>query len=112
MTQTRPLTPGRAGDFVVTVFGPNLRTAAEQMHVHSPGCRDTHFYGPGRKYGGDDRGWTLHVHDLDELATELWGDIASDHAEPGSPEWLQTCRDYMSDVKIFPCVELTGERVR
>lgn len=41
----------------IRVCGPNLRDQSRgTFHVHRSDCNDLNYYGPGRKYGGDELG--------------------------------------------------------
>lgn len=100
-------------ELTIVVCGPNLRTRDATMHVHAPGCADLRHYGWGRKYGGDDGGYTVTLTDFDPArgvayaaARWVYEDHIGDHGyEYDSPEAIAYWESNANDVKIFPCVK-------
>lgn len=83
------------------VFGPNLSRegqAKAQFHVHAEGCGDTHHYGPGTRYGGDDPdGWLLPANSLDEIVQDVYPPEDFDY----DPE--TGIDPYRDDFYVAPC---------
>jgi len=81
-------------DYKVTVTGPN-----DPTEIHKPGCKDLDNR---RKF--HETTWTVTVSSLRELAIEVWGDVASDELDEGSPEWIAQCEEWLaSEYRIMPC---------
>ena len=96
----------------VKVFGPNLSSAAQRkgtFHVHTANCADNAHYGPGRKYGGEDRGFTLTVTSRLEIVQDLYAEIMSDTMDPADAtpaDW-----DSLDDLYLAPCVQFGTARI-
>lgn len=72
----------------VTIYGPNLTAAAQrlgELHVHRADCADGRQYGPGRRYGGDDHGWTVEVASRMDAVLDVYPD--GEH-EGADVSWL------------------------
>lgn len=80
----------------VEVWGPNLRTQAEQIHVHRPGCADT----SRGLYRHADRPWRVEVTSAQDLVHAVYP--PDDFTYDADTEW----EAYAGDIKIFPCVTL------
>lgn len=102
------MSPRQADTIRVRIFGPNLRSAGPQYHVHAEGCADCRHYGPGRRFGGDeDDGWAIELPTADlhiEATAAIYGDVASDYGPAESPEWWAAIERNADDVRVFPCV--------
>lgn len=85
----------------VTIFGPNLNSGAEKkgtLHVHAEDCGDCAHYGPGRKFGGEDNGWTVSADSRQAVVFDVY--------PPGQFEYDESdWRDYESDLYFAPCVK-------
>ena len=87
----------------VTILGPNLTAAAQRrgdMHVHAAGCADIRQYGRGRRYGGEDRGWTIEADSRRAVIEAIYPPDEFDY----DPE--TELDGFASDVYFAPCVEL------
>lgn len=90
----------------VKLFGPNLSSSAQRkgyFHVHSSNCADNAHYGPGRKYGGDDRGETMTVTSRQAIVEEIYADHM---AEDPSRTW-----EDFDDLYLAPCVNFGTTRL-
>lgn len=85
----------------VTIFGPNLNSSAQrkgQFHVHAVDCADCAHYGPGRKFGGDDRdGWQIKAASRKDVGMEIYADMVGEGSMTEDD-----CDD--PDIYIAPCV--------
>jgi hypothetical protein len=94
----------------VRVFGPNLSSIGQQkgtFHVHAIGCADNAHYGPGRKYGGDDRGEMMKATSREDIVRDIYSDhMADETGDPADADW----RDY-DDLYLAPCVHFCTRRV-
>jgi hypothetical protein len=80
----------------VAIWGPNLPSSSEAMHVHAPGCADT-SRGVYRQAG---RPWTIDADTLRDLVLAVYP--PEDFGYDADTEWL----DYSGDIRVFPCVAL------
>lgn len=89
----------------VTICGPNLRYQSKgQFHVHAADCADLGNYGPGRKQGGDDKGWTVEATSRFDVADDVYCDNASDYGyEPFTDEYEDFIKSCLSDFHFAPC---------
>ncbi len=79
----------------VAVYGPNLRTQSEAIHVHKPGCADT----KKAVYRGH-QPWVAEVEDYIDLVAAVYdpGDFCYDVNDEDERA------PYEGDIKVFPCV--------
>lgn len=68
-----------------------------EYRVHSTSCRDA--------LREDEFAFLMFAETDQQAAEELWGDIASDEYEQGSPEWQLLCREYHRDTRYLPCTK-------
>jgi hypothetical protein len=88
----------------VTICGPNLRDQSKgSFHVHAAGCKDLRNYGRGRL--GGEMPWTIEVETRWEVLVDIYGDVATDHAEYGTPKWWEVVEDNGSDTWFAPCTK-------
>ena len=88
----------------VSVFGPNLSGVAQakgQFHVHAEGCGDCSHYGPGRKFGGDDRGESFEAKHLIEVVTLVYPEDEFDYDATNEQDF----RDFVADFYVAPCAK-------
>ncbi len=87
------------------VCGPNLSGEAQRrgtFHIHAVGCADLKHYGPGRRFGGDDKGWTLEASSKMQVVEDVY---------PGSDFQYDPSNDaeigpFLGDFHFAPCCEL------
>lgn len=94
----------------VTICGPNLNDQTRgTFHVHAEGCGDLTKYGPGRKYGGEERGEREMTVEADTRVDVVWA-VYADHLEEGYDEDERdaTAERWVSDFHFAPCVRLKG----
>lgn len=87
----------------VAICGPNLCTRGETMHVHAAGCADLKHYGPGRKHGGDDRGWVVDVTSALDVSKAVYADMVYGDQGLKGEEADEVFLDYLTDFRFFPC---------
>jgi hypothetical protein len=84
----------------VAIWGPNLRTTGEAMHVHKPGCKDT----TRGIYRFAEPPWVIEVGSIRDIVEDIYP--PDDFGYDANTEWS----DYFTDIKVFPCVtELPDE---
>ena len=84
---------------IVNIFGPNLRDESRgTFHVHRAGCQDAKHYGPGRKFGGEDEGWTVDVDSRVDVVECVYDNQLDEHPDVEAADWL-------SDFYFAPCVK-------
>jgi hypothetical protein len=88
-------------NMLVTIFGPNLSSQAQQkgdMHVHAADCADCKHYGPGRKFGGEDKGWTIDATSCKSIVLDIYPPDEFDYDE-------ENWGDY-DDLYTAPCIKI------
>jgi hypothetical protein len=91
---------------------PDLdRPLATQATTRTPGNGTTEFHSPGCRDLKGAKAWEVETHPADmdtlrKLAEDIWGDIATDNAGPGTPEWaaeVEYC--FRHDARVMPCLK-------
>ena len=90
----------------VTICGPNLNDQSRgTFHVHAEGCKDLKKYGPGRQFGGDEKGedeMTIEASDIHDVCVAIY----SDHISEQPPaERLEYINNLYSDFYFAACCE-------
>lgn len=90
-----PDTAKPTGEVTVAVYGPNLPTRGEQIHVHAPGCADTR-----RAFYAGQTPWRVDVASTVDLAAAVY---PPEDFEYDAGDDAQVV-NYLGEIKVFPCV--------
>lgn len=80
---------------IVSIYGPNLRTQGQAIHVHRTGCSDT-----SKAFYRGHTPWVIDVENVKDLTLNIYDPSDFDYDE--DVEWER----YSDDIKVFPCAAL------